>query len=785
MKFRFAAVGLLLLLAWLELSTLAVTSPTIDEPLHIMRGSAYVRRGEERYLMFGPVLPNALSGLGLLAEPDLQLYPIDDPIWNIIASMEHPHQFIWNNTVPPERIFFWGRLPIIAVSLLLGAFIFRWARERTNGLAAVGALTLYVFSPNLLAHSRLATTDSVTAAAFLISTYAFDKALRAPRWNTWLFSGIMLGIALATKFSAAALLPAFFALAALRVWQLRKDRADRLKPIGTLLSTVAIGSLALWSIYRFSFGPIAPGGPGVPLPYYWREWAALNEYLKKPLPGYLFGQLGAHGWWYYYPITFLSKTPLPELIFLLLALLRTLRARTWANDLAVYLVPTLYFGALLFSPHDLGYRYLLPVVPFIFIAAADVIAAARKARWMKIAVGLLIAWQIIGTLRYYPYYLPFFNEIVGGPDQGRYILSDSNIDWGQDLIGLKQYADRQMIDRVKLHYFGIVPPEYYGLSADLLPPLLLGIQDQPRWKLRAFQPSDPAPGVYAISAENLMRPDGSYGYFRDRPPDTIIGGSIYVYTVPPHGAPVDLALGGLQVDEIDPATYAKLNTNDVQLHWFNATNSLVSPPASTWVAMVDRQPTPPELAFLFSGVTPEARARTVTKDRPYSLYRFDPGARIQTAAGQADHTVYVSPEVYPQPDAASAVTLPLKFGAAADLLGYQLITHTATSDISVITYWQAGSPITRPLELFVHALDANAVVAAAADGWGAPPIGWQPDDLIVQVSRLNLAPDAGPVWIEIGIYDPGSGERLPVISDGRDIGQRLLLRQIPAPPGGN
>ena len=366
--------------------------------------------------MYGPVLPNALSGLGLLAEPDLQLYPPDNPIWNSFASMEHPQAFIWNNTVPPERIFFWGRLPIIAVSLILGAFIFRWARERTNGVAAVGALTLYVFSPNLLAHSRLATTDSVTAAAFLISTYAFDKALRTPRWHTWLFSGVMLGAALAAKFSATALILAFFFLAVLRAWQLRRDPAERLKPIGTLVLTVAVGGLALWGIYRFSIGPIAAGGPSVPAPYYWREWVALNEYLKAPWPGYLYGQLGPHGWWYYYPIAFLTKTPLPELIIVLLALLRTWRLRTWANDLIVYLVPALFLGALLFSPHDLGYRYLLPVVPFIFIAAADVIAAARKALRLKIAMVLLIAWQIIGTLRYYPDYLPFFNEVVGGPD---------------------------------------------------------------------------------------------------------------------------------------------------------------------------------------------------------------------------------------------------------------------------------------------------------------------------------------------------------------------------------
>lgn len=779
MKSRFAAIGLLLLLAWLELSTLTITSPTVDEPLHIMRGSAYVRRGEERYLMYGPVLPNALSGLGLLAEPDLQLYPSDDPIWNNIASMQHPQAFIWNNTVPPERIFFWGRLPIIAVSLLLGAFIFRWARERTNGVAALGALTLYVFSPNLLAHSRLATTDSVTAAAFLISMYAFDKALRTPRWRMWLFSGIMLGVALAAKFSATALLPAFCVLALVRVWQLRRDRAERLKPIGTLVLTVALGGLALWGIYRFSFGPIAPGGPNVPAPYYWREWVALNEYLKEPWPGYLFGRSGPRGWWYYYPIAFLIKTPLPELIFLLLALLRTLRARTWANDLVVYLVPALYFGALLFSSHDLGYRYLLPVVPFIFIAAADVIAVARKVRWMKIAVGLLIAWQIIGTLRYYPYYLPFFNEIGGGPDRGRYILSDSNIDWGQDLISLKQYLDRQAIEHIKFSYFGIVPPERYGLSAEVLPPLLTGIQDRPRWKLRTFQPSDPAPGVYAISAVNLMQPDGPYGYFRDRQPDAVIGGSIYVYTVPPHGPAADLALGGLQIDQIDARTYARLNTNDVRPRWFKPGQSLIAAPGSMWVAFVDGTLAPEFERFLI-GVTPEVHAEALGKDRPYGLYNLDLFRHLNEASQQTEHTVAFSPELYPQASSLTTATLPVRFGDVADLIGYQIITSTVANSTSIMTYWRAAGSVTSPVELFLHALNADGEIVAQHDGFGTSAYGWHSGDLIVQLSRLDIPTDTGPLWLELGLYNPDSGERLPILVGNREVDRRLLLTALEA-----
>lgn len=785
MKCRFAAIGLLLLMAWLELSSLAATSPTVDEPLRIMRGTAYVRRGEERYLMDGPVLSDALSGLMLELEPNLQLYPINDPVWSKYAELFDPDRFIWANTVPAQRIIFLSRLPIIAVSFVLGAFIFRWAAQRTSALPALGALTLYVFCPNLLAHARLATTDVVTAALFLISAYAFDRALASPTLKRRLASGGALGLALAAKFSAVIIPVSFAILVALRVWKDRRHGRALMVPIATLLITGLIGGLTLWAVYRFRIGPIDPGGPSVPAPYYWTEWRAASDYLADPFPVYLFGQMTPQGRWYDYPIALLVKTPLPVLIMAFLALIHTARARSWQNDLPLYLTPGLYFSALVFLPHDLGYRYLLPVLPFIYVASAAVIAAALRTRWTKIVIGLLIAWQIIGTLRYYPYYLTYFNEIVGGPDRGRYILIDSSLDWGQDLIGLKQYVDQHQIDHLNLSYFGTAHPEAIGLQANRLPPYLVETVEQAKQRPHVYSPSNPAPGIYAISATSLMDPRNSYEFFRDRTPTAIIGGSIYVYTVLPQGQPTNLALAGLQVEEIDPATYAKLATNDVQLRWFNAKNSFIASPTSTWVAIVDRQPIPPELAFLFSRAAPEVRARTVTKDRPYSLYHFDLGAQIQAAADRADHTAHWSPDIYPQLDAASAVTLPIKFGTAAELLGYQLITHTAASEISVLTYWQAGSSITKPLELFVHALDSNAVVAATADGFGAPLTSWKPGDLIVQVSRLKVAPETGPVWVEIGIYDPGSGERLPIIVDGREVDQRLLLRQIFAPPGGN
>src|SRR5512147_1051753 len=144
MKYRFVAVLLLLVMAWLEFSTLAVTSPTVDEPLHIVRGYAFASRGEDRLRLRGPVLPNALSGVALLLEPDLKLPPADDPIWLERDGTGLPETFMWANTAPPLRLIFLARLPMLFASLLLGALIFRWAAQRSGPWAALGALALYV-----------------------------------------------------------------------------------------------------------------------------------------------------------------------------------------------------------------------------------------------------------------------------------------------------------------------------------------------------------------------------------------------------------------------------------------------------------------------------------------------------------------------------------------------------------------------------------------------------------------------------------------------------------------
>jgi len=66
-------------------------------------------------------------------------------------------------------------------------------------------------------------------------------------------------------------------------------------------------------------------------------------------------------------------------------------------------------------------------------------------------------------------------------------------------------------------------------------------------------------------------------------------------------------------------------------------------------------------------------------------------------------------------------------------------------------------------------------VVAQEDRLDAPAEDWQPGDLIAQVHRLSLPEHPGALWIEIGLYDPNSGERLPVLVDGQTVDHRVLL----------
>jgi len=177
-------------------------------------------------------------------------------------------------------------------------------------------------------------------------------------------------------------------------------------------------------------------------------------------------------------------------------------------------LPILFFFSS--SVINLGIRYILPIYPLIFLLCGYVLKGISSKG--KILLFGLLVWLIINTLLIYPHHLSFFNEFAGGPTQGYKYLADSNIDWGQDLIFLKQYLVKHNIDFIYLSHFGLVEPAVYGIDYKPLPPY-------------------PILGTVAISVNHLLgisawkKIGESFKWLRELEPDDRVGYSILIYKI--------------------------------------------------------------------------------------------------------------------------------------------------------------------------------------------------------------------------------------------------------------
>jgi hypothetical protein len=232
-------------------------------------------------------------------------------------------------------------------------------------------------------------------------------------------------------------------------------------------------------------------------------------------------------------------------------ILVTLR-QTRRNALFLLVPMAAYFVVSMFSALNLGYRHLLPLLPFMYLLIGGV-ASKPVREWVwhyfvspsegqkgvssapVISVLMLLLSLVLIDLWIHPHYLSYFNLAAGGPANGNRIAIDSNIDWGQDLLRLQRWIEDHEADRIKLGWFGTADPDYYGLNYDPLPgfprPAFIS-----QWTDPPFDPIAPEPGIYAISASSLwelpLAEKNVYPWFREREPDDRIGYSILIFEVP-------------------------------------------------------------------------------------------------------------------------------------------------------------------------------------------------------------------------------------------------------------
>ncbi len=722
---RGTAVLLLLLLFAFSLTSVSQKSMTVDEQGHLFRGIAYVKTGATHFLWGHPLLASSLNALPLLTEPTLHL-PTDSAAWQSGEWEIASNQFLWQLNENPLRLIFLGRLPTLWLTLLLGALLYRWGRELKSKTAAFLALALFAFDPNFLAHGGLITSDIAVTFFMLLAVYGFWRwAIQPSSANRWrlplLLVGIGLGGAAATKFSAAALGPI---LGLLGLWLAVRRRSWQ--PLLFLTAAGILGLLVVWGVYGFQIRPF-------PAAAYWDDFVWQLDYFSRPHGAYLLGQYAETGWWYYFPVTFLLKTSLPVLILLVAALVQlVLSVRQRAMTLAgfnqwVLLGPTaVYFLISLFTPLNIGYRHLLPILPFLYL-----FVAAQPVRFCPFVAPLFPSsfafWLLVVALSAWPNYIPYFNWAAGSPENRWRLLSDSNLDWGQDLPALAQWQTARGVP-LYLSYFGTAHPSAYGLNFTALPTWEPGPEQIPAAR-QTFNPHDPAPGFYAISVTNLQglvlgEASDTFAWFRDQEPVAQIGGSIFVYEVAARGEPVNVAFSGLRPADLAPELHDRLGTNDVRVRWYDARTSFIWPDRGGWWVVAADQAVD---GFLL------------------------PFADLADEFADADGRQWLGQPVYPPP-IPWAQAIPM--GETAVFLGYDDVRNDQpANEINLITGWRVTQATERPLKIFVHALDESGQLVGQWDGLDVDPTTWQPGDVFVQLHRFTVPETAVVHSFAIGLYD--------------------------------
>ena len=189
---------------------------------------------------------------------------------------------------------------------------------------------------------------------------------------------------------------------------------------------------------------------------------------------YLNGVLRNTGWSYYYIAALLYKVPegtwgLVVLSLLLLVIQRRTR-EAWADEFCLWTLPVVVLFTMSFlTDINLGLRYVLSIAPYVFMAAGKVVPGveglSRTWKWFGRAISLaLVSATIASTLWIHPHYLAYFNWVSGGPDRVPVRLVDSNLDWGQDLVGLRAWCRKYAPEQpVGLAYYGQINPSIFGL----------------------------------------------------------------------------------------------------------------------------------------------------------------------------------------------------------------------------------------------------------------------------------------------------------------------------------
>jgi len=560
-------VGLLTVHFMLASTSVRHKGPTFDEVAHLTRGHSWWQLEDRRLLTNHPPLASAWAALPLL-DDGLEFPSLNQEAWRESKIFAIAKQFFYRVGNDPDAMLRQARTMMILLSVALGGVVFWWSKRLFGAAGGTVSLVLYAFSPTVLANGRLVTTDLAASLFFLLSAGGVWWVLHRVSPASLLVSAAALAGLFLSKMSAGLIVPMGLALLVIRllsrrplVIKLGRERWVTRRWRMALVFVAIIGFciltvwLALWAAYGFRYQAMVgtdtgrdhffvqkrlPAGmgdwefqaEGIPATAAAITWARELHLLPEAyLYGFLFtvqsgrerdafldGERRLTGWWYFFPLCFLYKVPLPIMGVILAAVIGVVtgrrhlaesagatgrsRGRRMLDDLyrtaPLWMLVAVYWVFAMRANLNIGHRHLLPTFAPMFVlcgAAATWLDAGRK--WLRAIIPALLGLLVIASLVIWPHYLASFNTVAGGPAKGYRHLVQSSLDWGQDLPGLKRWLDRNRGgERVYVAYHGTGDWAYYGIKASSLPPYLRqsGTGD--------YRLTD---GIYCISATRLQQ----------------------------------------------------------------------------------------------------------------------------------------------------------------------------------------------------------------------------------------------------------------------------------------
>lgn len=549
-------------------------APTVDERAHIPAGYSYVVEGDYRLNPEHPPLLKYLSGVSVWTWSQVSgqeiVFDTSIPAWTeqVNGQWDMGTDLLFRDDNPRDGLIFWSRIPTVilfgVLILYVGYATYFYSKSRR---ISVLAMLFTGLSPNIIAHARFVTTDVIATLAFVLLADWFVRYLQHRTWKqaVGLTAAVFFG-ALA-KFSIVMLAPLFIVIWGVHTWVVYRSEIPKrllqavLHATAGILAIVVGISLVYWGLMYAM--PVEEQREIITTVFFDSPYKAPTEHallwiVDQPVLRYFghyltglamviqrvgggnttffLGEFTRQSFFWYFPATYLFKEPLSFLILLAasfgfgsvyLAKNRLRRVRQVPLFWCVVAGMVVWYWVVSLTGNlNLGIRHILPVLPLTYmLVSAVVFRVLVPAGFSKLIFGGLLGWYILAPILSYPFYVAHLNALVGGNQYGYQIFTDSNIDWGQDLIRLNQWTEEQGIDRIYVDYFGAADPREY-----------LGDKAIPYWSEQGPKQGEwAAISVTKLQDSFFAKEQGQiyqeYWWLRWREPDASIGGSILLYKV--------------------------------------------------------------------------------------------------------------------------------------------------------------------------------------------------------------------------------------------------------------